>query len=67
MASGWNHALCDPCWVDANPGRQPMRMAEGHREEEVCCGCAEFTVSGIYVRGDPADYPCRGTHGTAEG
>lgn len=61
--SAWIHALCDPCWDKRNPGQQPLRIRSGSREELACCSCAQFTISGIYARGNPVDYTCAGLHG----
>lgn len=56
----WTHAMCEACWEEGNPGREPWRAVEGPREK--CCFCGEETRSGIYVRGDPSELPCKGEH-----
>lgn len=60
MSSPWRHALCGFCYDDQNPGRVPVVVDEP--ELERCCGCAAFTRSGIYWRGDPKPLQCRGHH-----
>ena len=59
--SAWEHAICDSCWTERNPGREPVRVHFG--DLELCCYCGETTLSGIYVRGDPAETPCGGVQG----
>ena len=59
--SAWEHAICDSCWTERNPGREPVRVHFGDMER--CCYCGELTLSGIYVRGDPAATPCGGAQG----
>jgi len=60
--SRWRHSLCDPCFAEVRPDVNPVRLREP--DEEVCCRCAEFTVSGIYYRADPdgEEVTCRGLH-----
>lgn len=49
---GWNHAICDDCFIRQNrDGRSPYRLIDP--DIEVCCFCGEETKSGIYVRRDP--------------
>jgi hypothetical protein len=45
------------CFVDRNPGREPVRLREPERE--VCVFCGQTTEDGIYVRVDPstAEHP----------
>lgn len=52
--SNWTHPICDPCWAEIAPGREPFRFLENSRELEVCCFCGDETESGIYVRHDPS-------------
>lgn len=52
--SNWTHPICDPCWLEVQPGREPHRFVEAARELEVCCFCGDDTSSGIYIRYDPA-------------
>jgi hypothetical protein len=53
MSSNWTHPVCDPCWNEANPGREPCRFQPEARVPERCCACGIQTSSGIYVRADP--------------
>jgi len=61
--SRWTHAVCDDCWNRVQPDREPHRFVEDARQIEVCCYCAEFTLSGIYQRQDPSLVGCGGNHG----
>ena len=63
--SRWNHALCDDCWDELEPARKAHRIVLGMRVEEMCCRCEQTTDSGIYRRGDPEEYACRGVHDEA--
>lgn len=51
----WTQPLCDSCWQERNPGREPFRMVSG--ESEQCCICGQDTGSGIYERINPAKVP----------
>jgi hypothetical protein len=43
--------ICDSCWQEQEPGREPVRVAyDHHRERETCYACGETTYAGIYVR-----------------
>lgn len=50
----WNQPLCDLCWHAENPDRQATRLLPRARSIEQCCMCGRDTLSGIYVRKDPA-------------
>lgn len=52
----WTHAICDPCWDERHPYREPVQMIDAPRE--TCCFCGEPTTGGIYVRHDPRDLSC---------
>lgn len=54
--SKWNHSVCEACWFDANPDRIPVRVPDSDRR--LCCLCGKPTISGIYVRHDPAKLNC---------
>lgn len=58
--SRWTHAICDTCWSARNGGRAPVHLREP--DLEICCFCGGPTKRGIYVRHDPAELRCRGTH-----
>jgi hypothetical protein len=71
----WTHACCEMCWLERegtwetiDPGvqvltsvRRPSRVTEAPIEK--CCFCDGPTISGIYVREDPATLTC--THADA--
>jgi hypothetical protein len=50
----WTQPCCSVCWVERNPGREPVRMNDWSRFLETCVYCGSDTTSGIYVRIDPA-------------
>jgi hypothetical protein len=51
----WTQAVCDDCWDERNPDRLSPHLGAGYRER--CSWCGTCTVSGIYVREDPASVP----------
>ena len=58
--SKWNHYICAGCWGRKNPDRAPIRLIPERRSTQKCCYCNVEHTSGIYLRGDPADTPCKG-------
>lgn len=52
-----NQAVCVACWNDRWPGQPSNTIAPGYRDEERCCYCGGWTLSGIYVRVDAARVP----------
>lgn len=54
-----NHAVCDECWNERNPAREPLRIQDLGRNpvEEICCYCGHITSGGIYVQDDPENCP----------
>jgi hypothetical protein len=58
--SKWSHMICENCWVERNPEREPVRIKEEFRAEGPCCYCKATQKSGIYVRDNPAETPCKG-------
>ena len=52
MSRWMTHAICDLCWQNWQPGRDPVRFREEAREVETCCWCGQPTLSGIYARED---------------
>ena len=66
MSGRWNHSICEKCWNEKNPDREPIRIREEFRDEkpEACCFCSSPHNSGIYVRQDPNLTACRGQHET---
>ena len=50
----WTQPCCYRCWYQRNPHRRPHAMTLEHRTAETCCYCGELTLSGIYVRVNPA-------------
>lgn len=51
----WNHPMCNQCWQEQVPDREPVRLVE--KQAEHCCWCGQITRSGIYRRADPAEPP----------
>lgn len=51
--SGWTHLLCDDCYAEVEPYRDPSRV---RHDIGTCCRCGDITVSGIYYRADPGEY-----------
>lgn len=49
----WTQPICTACWRERNPGRQPTTLR--HPWSEICVHCGKDTVSGIYIRIDPAE------------
>ena len=60
--SRWTHAICEDCWLEREPNKQPCQLTNA--ADESCCYCGKTTVAGIYVRGNPAETKCRGEGGT---
>lgn len=64
--SKWTHFICEPCWNDRNPDREPVRVIKSFDGPDTlqCCFCLTLSEnSGIYVRKDPAKTPCCGVGG----
>ena len=51
----WNQPICNLCWQEKNPERNPYRLKTALTKEETCAYCGNKTRSGIYVRDDPAN------------
>lgn len=69
----WTQPQCERCWIEANgefdlhtlPNgqvvdrlvslRKPIRLVDP--PVEACAWCGALTISGIYVRADPASVP----------
>jgi len=49
----WTHPICEACWSERNPNREPVTVNNGNIE--TCCYCGEHTKSGIYIREDPVN------------
>lgn len=66
--SAWTHAVCDECWMLMEPNRMPVKVRVDRMESAACacCRCGK-TTDGIFVRGDPKVYPCKGEGGTHVG
>jgi hypothetical protein len=57
----WTHNICQDCWAELHPDRQPHKLvAAAH--EDICCFCGRVSIGGIYVREDPTSgmLLCRG-------
>lgn len=52
----WTHGCCDECW-DERHDYAAKRIKAEYRERENCCYCGMTTLSGIYVRENPAEVP----------
>jgi hypothetical protein len=65
VSNRWRHSICEACWNEKNPGREPVVVREEFRDEqaEMCCFCGRGHNSGIYVREDPAGLHCAGVYG----
>jgi hypothetical protein len=48
----WTQPCCAFCWDKLNPGKSPVTLRNPVTER--CVHCGEDTVSGIYIRIDPA-------------
>jgi hypothetical protein len=46
--SQWTHSICDDCWKQREPNREPVRITD--TDPEPCCFCGQEHQSGIYVR-----------------
>lgn len=53
--SRWTQPICNDCWDDKHSDKPSPRVNQG--DEEQCSYCGKVTVSGIYVRDDPATVP----------
>jgi hypothetical protein len=42
--------ICEGCWYQRNPEREPVRVAAGYRDAELCHVCRTITYAGVYVR-----------------
>lgn len=62
MSSKWTHSICQKCWNEKNPDREPVHLKEEFASQEACCFCGESTSAGIYVRFDPLQLRCKGIH-----
>jgi hypothetical protein len=51
--------MCEACWAERFPQREPTRTVERY-QEEACCFCGKPNASGVYYRKDPAETPCKG-------
>lgn len=51
--SAWTHDICDECWHERDPEREPYRLGPEYRALERCCFCGKETDSGIAIREDP--------------
>lgn len=60
MSNKWNHSLCDECWYINFPDRIPVRVIDD--KKRVCCCCGKDHQSGILIRAEPMNLPCRGEH-----
>lgn len=61
--SVWQHSICEACWKERHPEREPVRSAEPKQPKRACCYCGFDHRSGIQVQADPGETPCRGMTG----
>lgn len=54
--SRWTHSICDRCYAEHEPGRDPVRIVED--DASVCCFCGKWNKDGIYYRFDPSKLKC---------
>jgi hypothetical protein len=47
----WTHPICETCWKERNPNREPVTVKDD--EVEKCCYCGKATSAGIYIRENP--------------
>ena len=59
--SRWTHSLCKRCW-DIHAGLDQPQLTVIERRAETCCGCGMKHDSGIFVRGNPKEFRCKGEH-----
>jgi hypothetical protein len=52
--SDWTHTVCEECYQQLEPGREPVRVVVPSKE--TCCRCGETTDDGIYYRDNPKSY-----------
>jgi hypothetical protein len=66
--SAWTHTLCDTCWALLNPSANPVRLLHlnpnpgGAGGEDICCQCGVRNCKCVYLRGDPRQFACQGSH-----
>jgi hypothetical protein len=61
MGHRWTHDICESCWKQRNPGREPVRttVRTTEAEQAVCCFCGKRTAAGICVREDMRNTICK--------
>ncbi len=57
--SRWNHSICEDCWKEKNPEKEPTRATT--RKTKRCCICGKKHMSRIFVREDPEVTDCTHT------
>ena len=60
MMSRWTHSLCPSCWERLKGNRPPVTAVD--KQYQNCCLCGGQHKSGIFVRGNPTEYICKGEH-----
>lgn len=51
----YTQPICRPCFSIKHPSREPVRVRDD--ESRTCCLCGDPTVTGIYIRINPATVP----------
>lgn len=54
--SKWSHSICERCYAEKEPRREPVRVKDA--EVETCCFCGRTHNSGIFYRHDPKGLKC---------
>lgn len=49
--SKFTHPICEKCFIEKNPGRDPVKLKDAGKE--VCSNCGYTTNDGIFIRQDP--------------
>jgi len=49
----WTHYICDACWFEREPNRDPVRVVRLEYTGVLCCYCNREQWKGIMVREDP--------------
>ena len=59
--SRWTHYVCDACYAEREPGREPIRSTDPCMAE--CCLCLKDTRDGIFYRFHPEYCESKSNHG----
>ena len=59
--SEWIHSICYKCWIDKFKATIPYKR-KNDVEEQKCCWCGDWHISGIYFRENQTVLRCEGNH-----